>query len=149
MKKIFPVLIVLTLVLAFSAVSFLPVSFLSINFASAQGFVLSVPCDDGAPNCNFDDFLKLARNIINFLILFSIPAATVAFAWAGFLFLTAQGSESQISKAKGLFWKVLIGFLFVLGGWVIVRTITSVLLKDKSFWDPLAIANVASLERDC
>lgn len=144
MKKILPVLIVLTLLLAFSSVSFL-----SINFASAQGLILSVPCDEGAPNCDFDDFLKLARNIINFMILFSIPAATVAFAWAGFLFLTAQGSESQISKAKGLFWKVLIGFLFVLGGWVIVRTITSVLLKDKSFWDPLATANVASLERDC
>lgn len=109
-----------------------------IYFASAQG--IGVICAN-PPDCTFTDLINLARNIINFLIIVSIPAATIAFAYAGFLFMTARGNSSQISQAKGIFFKVLIGFLFVLSGWLIVRTITTVLLREGSFWNPLAIAS--------
>jgi len=107
-------------------------------FAHAQG--IGVICAN-PPDCTFRDLVNLARNIINFLIIVSIPAATIAFAYAGFLFMTAQGNSSKISQARGIFIKVLIGFLFVLAGWLIVRTITSVLIKECSFWNPLAIAS--------
>lgn len=115
---------------------------LPVAMVSAQS--LGNACID-PPNCTFNDLITLAQNIINFLILVSIPAAAIAFAWAGFLFMTAKGSESQISQAKGIFVKVLIGFLFVLSGWLIVRTITSVLLDEGAYWNPLAVVTIASL----
>lgn len=104
------------------------------------------PGGKGAPDCNFDDLLNLGRQIINFLIILSIPIATVAFAYAGYLFLTSGGSASQTSKAKSIFTKVLLGFLFVLTAWLIVRTITSALLKPGAYYNPFA---VAALSRDC
>ncbi len=114
-------------------------------FVSAQ--TLGVDCVAGAPNCDFNDLLNLARNIIDFIIIVSIPAAAVAFAWAGFIMLTAQGSSSKISEAKGIFWKVLIGFLFVLSGWLIVRTITSVLLEDGSYWNPFVFESSGQFDK--
>ena len=74
---------------------------------------------------------------MNFMILVSIPLAAIAFAYAGYLFLTAAGNSSQISTSKGIFVKVLIGFLFVLTAWLIVRTITSALLKPGNYRDLL------------
>ncbi len=94
-----------------------------------------VPCDgvsiDGKGlKCDFAALLRLAHNIMNFFISISIPLSAIAFAYAGYLFLTAAGNAGQVSKAKEIFTKVLIGFIFVLTAWLIVRTITSALLCD-------------------
>lgn len=99
---------------------------------------IGIPCDGGATDqCDFDDLIQLAKNIMNFLILLSIPVATIAFAWAGILMLTARGNESQVAKAKEIFTKVLIGFLFVLTAWLIVQLITGALLKEGAYKDLL------------
>ncbi len=125
--------IILTLFLLFVLIA-VPV------VASAQAFV--IPCT-GAPaadfqgtpgptdhNCTWVDFLQLISNALTFLVLLSIPLATIAFAWSGFLMLTAAGSESKVSDAKEIFTKVLMGFIFVLTAWLIVKLIVSTLLND-------------------
>lgn len=96
-----------------------------------------IPCgyrdDTGKINeCDFEDFMELIRRVINFLIVISVPLAAVSFAYAGFLYITAQGSPGQISKAHGIFKKTLIGFIFVLGAWLIVYTIINALLDTTS-----------------
>src|SRR3989344_5583140 len=105
-------------VTAIFIVAFLPF------LVSAAGIV---PCD--GPDCDFPKLILLGQNIINYLILLSIPLAAVAFAYCGFLFLTAAGNESQIKKAKGIGWHVLWGFLAVLSAWLIVYFITQALLS--------------------
>lgn len=95
-------------------------------------FAQIVPTTCDGPDCGFPHLMELAKNIMNFLITVSIPLAAIAFAYAGFLFMTAGGSQSQVSKAKEIFTKVLIGFIFVLGAWLIVWTITTALLCDSS-----------------
>lgn len=87
-----------------------------------------VPCN--GPDCNFDSLLQLARNIIDFLIVVSIPLAVIAFIYAGFSYITAGGNEGKIKKAHDIFWKVLWGFVFVLSAWLIVQTILAALLKE-------------------
>ena len=94
-------------------------------YSSAQGLV---PCN--GPDCDYGKLIELAKNIINYLILFTIPLAAIAFAWAGFTFITAAGNESKISKAKEIFWKVSWGFIIVLTAWMIVYLITQALLSD-------------------
>ncbi len=61
------------------------------------------------------------------MIALAIPLSAVAFAWAGFIYITAAGSEEKIKRAHSIFWKVAIGFLLVLGAWLIVFTITQFL----------------------
>lgn len=112
---------------------------LTVFFPSASLYAQSIeiPCDGVDVVCDFEKLVQLGRNIMNFLILLSIPIATIAFAWAGILMLTARGNESQVSKAKEIFTKVLIGFLFVLTAWLIVQLITGALLKKGTYEDLL------------
>lgn len=117
-----------------------------LSAVHAQSLEISKICARGAPDCDFVDLLNLAKKLIDFLIILSIPLAAIAFAYAGVLFLTAAGSSSQAAKAKAIFTKVLWGFFFVLTAWLIVRTITTALLKDGTYYNPLS---VAALSRDC
>ena len=110
---------------------FLSITFLLLfgflNNASAQGFNLIV-CDGGATDpCTFGHLVTLAQNVINALILFSTFLAVASFAYAGFLLLTSGGNEQKKNQAKEVFRKVLIGYLWILGAWLLVYTITSLL----------------------
>ena len=82
--------------------------------------------------CEFADVLQLASNIINFLITISVVIATIAFAYAGFLYLTSGGDSGKVSKATGIFTNVVVGFIIVVGAWIIVHTILSALLGSAS-----------------
>ena len=83
---------------------------------------------DPSPDCGYNDFLQLIKNIINWLILFSFPVAALVFAWAGFKYMTT-GISDQKSAAKSMLVKVFIGFVIILASWLIVNTILSALLN--------------------
>src|SRR3990167_7572432 len=90
-----------------------------------------IVCDGTtADPCTFGDLVKLAQNLINALIVISTFLATAAFAYAGFILLTSGGNESAKTRAKEIFRKVLIGYLWILGAWLLIYTITSVLLRS-------------------
>jgi hypothetical protein len=79
------------------------------------------------PECEkygWPELVLVSQRLMNFLIALSIPLAAVGFAFAGFFYVTAAGSEEKIKKAHSIFWKIGIGFLLVLGAWLIVYTIT-------------------------
>ncbi|MBI2673727.1 MAG: hypothetical protein HYX23_00380 [Candidatus Zambryskibacteria bacterium] len=82
-----------------------------------------------ADPCTFGHLILLAKNLINALVILSTFLATAAFAYAGFILLTSGGSEGQRDKAKDVFKKVLKGYLWILGAWLVVYTITSALLN--------------------
>ena len=89
-----------------------------------------IVCDGGATDpCTFDDIITMIQNFITDLILLSTLLAVIAFIYSGFLLMTSGGSESKKTQAKGIFTKVLIGYLWILGAWLLVYTITSVLLN--------------------
>ncbi len=74
-------------------------------------------------NCNFCHLVELAQNIINFLVLVSIALAAIAFAWAGFLYMTSAGDQGKVKKAHDVFKKVAIGLIIVLGAYLIVNLV--------------------------
>ena len=88
-----------------------------------------IVCDGVTEVCTFNHLIELTQNLITNLIIISTFLATAAFAYAGFLLLTSGGSESAKTRAKEVFRKVLIGYLWILGAWLLVYTITSVLLR--------------------
>lgn len=100
-----------------------------MNDLLAQSFNLIV-CDGTTSDpCTFTKLIELAKNLINALIIISTFLATAAFAYAGLILLTSGGNESKKNQAKEIFRKVLIGYLWILGAWLLVYTITSALLN--------------------
>lgn len=84
-----------------------------------------------SPNCGYNDLLKLVNNIINWIIMISVPVAAGVFAWAGFTYMTTGISDKK-SEAKAMLVKVVIGFAAILAAWIIVGTVIKALLKDPS-----------------
>lgn len=81
--------------------------------------------------CEFEHLILLARHLIHDLVILSTFLAMVAFVYAGYVLLTSQGNPGALTKAKHVFTSVLIGYLVVLGAWLLVYTITSALLDPK------------------
>jgi hypothetical protein len=71
--------------------------------------------------CQLCDLVKLARNIINFSIAFSVIVATLLFAYAGFMYFTAASSPDNIKKAHGIFTKTLGGIVIILASWLVIN----------------------------
>ena len=69
--------------------------------------------------------------------MLGVTAAALGFAYAGFLYITAMGSEEKIHHAHSIFIKVVWGFVFMLSAWLIVKTLEDTFLtteqRDKSF----------------
>jgi hypothetical protein len=81
--------------------------------------------------CGWNDLVQLAINLINFMIILSTFLATGVFAFIGIKLLTSGGNERAKEDAKGMAWKVLIGYLWILGAWLLVYTIENVLLSKE------------------
>lgn len=92
--------------------------FLTPFFLNAKGLV---PCD--GTNCDLSALIELGQNVINFLVLVSIALSAIAFAWAGFLYMTSAGDQGKVKQAHTIFKKVAIGLIIVLGAYLIVNLI--------------------------
>ena len=123
-KKIFIVLtIVICLLNVFSSV-----------VLAADGLV---QCGTGsgasaATDCDFAAAVAMINRLINYLIMIAVPIAAVAFAYAGWLYLSSGGNTGQVEKAKEIFTDVGIGFIIVLSGWLVFTAIA------KNFLNPSA-----------
>lgn len=98
-----------------------------MNYAQALKSMTNI-CN--GPDCDFNDLVMLTRVVMDNIITVSIFLATVAFMYVGFKYLTSQGDPGAKTYAKKVAFNVVIGLFFVLAGWVIVYTISTVLLKD-------------------
>ena len=89
----------------------------------------------GAVPCQACDLVKLADNLLRFGVMFSVFAASVMFAYAGVLYVSASANKGNIDSAKNIFSSVFIGLLLVLGAWLIIdlgmRVFTH---KPLTFW---------------
>ena len=52
-----------------------------------------------------------------------LSAAVLLFVYAGFLYLTAAGSETQVKKAHSVMFKAVVGLIVALLAWLIVQFI--------------------------
>lgn len=80
--------------------------------------------------CKFTDIIKLGTNVITAWIFISAIIATIGFAYAGYLYITAMGSEEKIKHAHSIFYKTALGFAFMLSAWLIVKVFENAFLCD-------------------
>ncbi|MBI2086731.1 MAG: hypothetical protein HYT69_00970 [Candidatus Zambryskibacteria bacterium] len=88
-----------------------------------------IVCDGVTVPCTFEKFMELIKNGITDLVIISTFLAIIVFVWVGFKLMTSGGNEKAWTDAKGMLWKVVLGYLWILAAWLVVYTITSVLLN--------------------
>ena len=100
----------------------------------AHGASGLIPCE--GPECGFSDVMKLANNIVKFLLYdVSIPLAAIGFMWAGANLILSQNKESAWSDAKGRFESIGIGFGIMLGSYVLIKVVLYAFLNtDAGFF---------------
>ncbi|MES2014828.1 MAG: pilin [Patescibacteria group bacterium] len=92
------------------------------------------------------DLITLGNNVISFGIAFSVIIATLMFAYAGILYVTAAGKGAeQVKKAHSIFVNVFIGLFIVLISWLLVDIGFSVLTgRGLAFWTDLGCSRQQS-----
>ena len=98
-----------------------------------------IPCGNNVQNkqvtdpCTYEDLITLVQTIIDFLIFkLAAPISALLFAYAGYLYLTNGGNESQIKQAHDIFLNVFWGFILALGAWLLVKFFLDFLIGDTS-----------------
>lgn len=66
---------------------------------------------------------QFIQTLLGIAMKIGIPAGTIFLIYSGFLFVTAQGNESQVSKAKNTFLWTCIGLAVLLAAWAIASGI--------------------------
>lgn len=74
-------------------------------------------------------FGELINKIADVIVAIGIPVAAVFIVYAGFLFVSARGSEEQITKAKTMLYWTIIGTMLVIGAKVIAEALQSTVLS--------------------
>jgi hypothetical protein len=89
-----------------------------------------VPCS--GTDCDLNSFIQGIANVITFMVTIAVPLSSAMFGFAGVLYFTARGNQSQIDKAHSIFTNVFIGLFIVLSAWLAVQLVVSSLLKENS-----------------
>jgi hypothetical protein len=90
-----------------------------------------VECGFGdKPACTINDLIGpdgLVQRGLNLIFMFAGFIAAIMFMYAGFLLITAAGDAGQITRAKGVFKNVIIGFVIMLAAVVLVKQLLTYL----------------------
>ena len=97
-------------------------------------------CQDD--RCDFCDLVQLGWNIVHFFAWIVVPLSAIAFAWAGFLYLSSGGSQDKISRAHSIFKKVAIGLILALGAYLIIHMIIVGLTRYDSIEGMVGCPNI-------
>lgn len=63
------------------------------------------------------------KDILDVLLTIGVIIAVLFMVYAGFLYVTARGSQEQLTKAKHAFLGAVIGTAIIMGVWVIAQAI--------------------------
>ncbi len=110
-----------------SAVLFLPaISFAQTNTSlvvNCSGTASTTTIVNGVTTqpCDFNTLIDTGTHLIEWMFYISVPIMVAILAYAGILYMT--GLEKNISKAKGMFLKVALGFTIMLVAFVVINTL--------------------------
>ena len=92
-------------------------------FAANTGFFGPVVPEcimDSNSICQACDLMSTAENLLRVFISLAIGAASLMFAYAGILYVTAAANQGNIDSAKTVFINTLIGLVLILCAYLIV-----------------------------
>lgn len=117
------------------------------RFACPTGLV---PCGGPTCPCTLCDFIVMFGNIINFLLTKVVPSlAALMIAIGGFMLIFAHvglggGDSGMLSRAKTLFFSVVIGLVIIYGAWLIVHTfLWAIGATNAAYWMEFCLPQVS------
>lgn len=116
-----------------------PIKYKGFGIVTCKGGLVTDAAKQGKPvgqqACGFPELILLIANIIDFLIFLVAPIiATAVILVAGWLIMTAGGSAENVTKAKGMFMKAVIGLVLAMGAWIIVKFVLVTLGYDDTIF---------------
>ncbi|MBI2617939.1 hypothetical protein HYW58_00580 [Candidatus Kaiserbacteria bacterium] len=105
-----------TLIAFFFLVS-APVALAQIRSGCGTGTGLQNPLRN---ICSFEAFVEL---LLQAVIRIGLPIAVLFIVYSGLLFVTAQGNDEKLTKAKDVFFYTVLGTAIFLGSWVLAKII--------------------------
>jgi hypothetical protein len=82
---------------------------------------ITVKLDNPLGSTTIYQFLE---KVLGLMVNIGFPVLILAIVYTGFLFVKAQGNESELGKAKQAFFYTIIGGVILLGAEIIVRAIS-------------------------
>lgn len=98
-----------------------------------------IPCGGAGADqhpCQACDVVTLANNVIAWLVGFLSAIAVLIIVYAGIKLVTAGGNRHAMEEAKGMMTNLIIGYLIVLGGWLVMDYIMKALVNDDASFGP-------------
>ncbi len=71
----------------------------------------------------YETIPEFIEGILKIVVQIGVPIAVFFIIYAGFLFVTSRGSDSQLEKAKTTLTWALIGSAILLGAWVLANAV--------------------------
>ncbi|MEK7613776.1 MAG: pilin [Patescibacteria group bacterium] len=107
---------------------------------SFLGPIVPVEIQEGGPYLQGCDLVKLFDSALKFAVGFATMVATLMFAYAGFLYVTAASKPENLNQAKSVFGNVFTGFIIILIAWLVVDLIMSVFVDEKKIgpWNQIS-----------
>lgn len=93
---------------------------LSILTLPMSGFAAIDGLGNPIATPTFDDLLF---GILDAVIQIGVVILILAIIWSGYLFVTAQGNQEQIKRAKNAFTYTMIGGFILVGAWAIAEVV--------------------------
>jgi len=91
--------------------------------ANADGSGVSVSAKLDPPLGGVNSLNEFIAKILNVVVDIGTPVAVLFIVFAGFLFVTAQGDVTKVTKAKSAFTWAIVGTAVLLGAWVLAVAI--------------------------
>lgn len=95
-----------------------------------------------ATECNMCFFAQLIQNVVNFLLMITIPISVAMFAWSGITYFTSAGNVKKVVRARKIFSSVFIGFCIALASWLLVQVVLQAVTSSN--YSPASFFNLSS-----
>lgn len=98
-----------------------------------------IPCGlQGQDLCNFCHVFQLVQNIYNFIIfVIAPPIAVILVAVGAFFWLSAAGSEGQVTKGRKILISVVWGLVVVYVSWLLVNFVITLVASKPAGSEPV------------
>ena len=117
-----------TSLLSFSILTLLTIPFIVSAAGRWDLIVCKGTIDDP---CNVSDVILLFKRAIKALVEIATVITVLSLIYMGITLLTSAGKPQALSEVKSRAKWIIIGYVLILGAWVIVYTILKVIAKPE------------------
>lgn len=96
------------------------IMFGSLLFAPGVIWADLVPCGKGATACTLCDLIVGFSNLTKYLLGLLVTISIAGLFFAGVMYIISAGDDGMMKSAKDFAKACLMGFVIVLGAWLIV-----------------------------